>query len=230
MRQKTLAVTLMFGVLAIASIVILLVAFQMKSKRGESSAASVPPAQNGIVASAPSANFPHVDGVISRGEYPHLYRDPQNGMTLSWKIDESRELIYFGLTCPVPGRVAISLEPTGPRMKGGDILIAYVKDGQVYAQDAYADQLTSHSPDRDLGGTDDILEKAGSSGPQGTTVELVRRLVTADGYDKPIARDQTMRVQLACSEFTNFTGLFGDTWTTIGIQFYTGELRQVPPP
>lgn len=232
MKQKALALTLMLAILVIASTVILIVDFQLKLKGRESNSglASSPRGAVPTSSAAPSA-FPQLDGLISRGEYAYLYRDPQNGMIFYWRIDESKGLIYLGLTSPLQGRVEISLEPTGPRMKGGDILVAYVKEGQVYARDDYADQLTSHSADPVLGGTDDILEKAGTSGPQGTTVELVRQLVTSDGFDKPIRPDvMPMRIQLATTEFANFVGLYGDNWTTIQINFYTGEATQVSPP
>lgn len=229
MRQKVIAFTLMMAILAIASTAILLVDFQLKLK-GREATPSVVSSPNESATSASSPTFPQVDGVISRGEYAYLHT-AENGMTLYWRIEENRGWIYFGLSCSLPGRVEISLEPTGPRMKGGDILVAYVKDGQVYAEDAYADQLTSQRPDLDQGGTNDILAKAGSTGPQGTTVELVRQLVTSDGFDKPIRPGtMPMRVQLACAELMNFIGLYADNWTTIEIDFYTGEAKSVPPP
>ena len=210
MKQKALALTLMLAILVLASTVILIVDFQLKLKGRESnSTLASSPRSEVSTSSSTSSAFPQVDGLIGRGEYAYLYRDPQNGMILYWRIDEGKGLIYFGLTSPLQGRVDISLEPTGPRMKGGDMLIAYVKEGQIYARDDYADQLTSHTPDPDLGGTDDILEKAGTSGPQGTTIELVRQLVTSDGFDKPIRPDtMPMRIQLATAEFANFVGLY----------------------
>ena len=216
----------MLAILVIASTAILLVDFQLKLKGREENADLI----SSSPGSATTSPLPRIDGTISRSEYEHLYRDPDSSVELFWRIDESRGWIYFGLRCPLQGRVAISLEPTGPRMKGGDILVAYVKEDQINAQDAYADQLTNQTPDLDLGGTDDILEKAGSLGPQGTTVELVRPLATSDGFDKPITQDK-MRIQLACSELANFIGLYADSWSTIEINFYTGEPpAKVPAP
>ncbi len=211
--MRLLAFGLVLIVLLAASTVILLVDFRLKENRTASSrAASV---------STPSPLFPQVDGQISRGEYDYLYRDP-NGLTLYWKIDQTQKLIYLGLRSPVAGRVSISLEPTGPGMKGGDLLIGFVKDGQVEALDGYADKATGYTPDIELaGGRNDILAKAGSSRPEGTILELVRKLDTGDPFDKPIVSGK-MRVQLGFSEITNFVGLYGDKWITLEVEFFTG--------
>jgi len=223
-----LTLTLVLALLGTASTVLLLVDFQLKLKAREVASGSM--SSSFEVGTSPSStSSSQVDGIIRRGEYAYLYRDLQNDLDLYWRIDESQGLIYLGMTCTLRGRMAISFEPTGPRMKGGDILVAYVKDGQVEAQDAYADQLTSQRADRDLGGTDDILEKAGSQDPQRTTIELVRKLDTKDGFDKPITRN-TMRIQTACSDLPNFVGLYADTWTTIQVDFYKGTTDPASPP
>lgn len=220
MRPKALALSLVLIILIAASTAILLVDFQLKE--GKSSASPT--------ASLAAPTFPQVDGQISRGEYDHLYRD-LSGLILYWKIDQDKKLIYLGLKSPVQGRVALSLEPTGPGMRGGDILVGFVKDGQVEAQDGYADKATGYTPDSELaGGKDDILSKAGSSSrSEGTTIELVRALDTGDSFDKPIRPDK-MRVQLSYSEIANFIGLYGDRWVTISVDFYTGIVEPASPP
>jgi hypothetical protein len=225
MRRNTSALSLVLTILVLASAVILMVNFQLRERssrpmgEGKTSPGEV---------AAPFQAIPQVDGRISEGEYVYRYRDPKIAMELYWTIDEREGLIYLGLRGPTPGWVAISLAPTGLRMKGGDILIGYVKDGQVHLRDDYADQLTSHASDEELGGTNDILEGAGSSGPQGTTIELVRHLATNDAYDKPIEAGM-MRIQLAYSEFTNFIGFHDENWSRIEVDFHTGRIEPLSP-
>jgi len=221
MRSNTAALALVLTILLLASAVILMVSFQLKES-GSNPTAEAPQGE------VPSKSLPQVDGRIGEGEYAYHYRDPKIAMDLYWTIDERKGLIYLGLRGPAPGWVAISLSPTGLRMKGGDILIGYVKEGQVYLRDDYADQLTSHASDEELGGTDDILEGAGSSGPEGTTIELVRRLITPDAYDKPIEAGM-MRIQLAYSEFANFIGFHDENWSRIEVDFYKGRVEPLSP-
>jgi len=225
MQRKVWAWTLMLAVLVTAGAMIFITDFGLKQRK--SSEARIATQQESATPSSPK--LPRVDGVISPAEYAHHYRDPKISLDLYWTIDEGEGVIYLGLKSPLSGWVAISIAPTGPRMKGGDVLIGYVKEGRVYTRDDYAD-VVSHMSDRDLGGTDDILEKAGSLGPQGTTIELKRFLATQDrAYDKEIRPGMT-RVQLAYSECANFDCFHDENWSIIDVDFFTGEVRRVSSP
>lgn len=173
---------------------------------------------------------PQVDGRIDLNEYAHVYHDAEIDLWLYWTIDEEAGVIYLGLKSPASGWVAIAFAPTGPRMKGGDILIGYVdEDGKVFARDDYAHEVVSHTADTELGeGTDNILAKAGSHTPAGGTIlELVRPLTASDPYDKAIVPGR-MRVQLAYSEVADFEG-YHTARALLEIDFFTGEVVASPP-
>jgi len=114
-------------------------------------------------------------------------------------------LIYLGLKSPAPGWVAISFAPTGPRMKGGDILIGYVDEGgAVRVRDDYAHEVVSHAADAELGeGADDIRAAAVQPG--------------------------LMRVQLAYSEVADFES-YHTARAQLEVDFFTGEVKPVPLP
>lgn len=237
MRERIVALGLILTVSAIAAVVLLTVDFQLKQKRFVTAnpPASSPPPQAPAERGEGEGELPEVpqrpilDGRISNGEYQYSYFDTQIHASLYWTIDEEAGVIYLGLVSPAPGWVALSLAPTGPRMKGGDILIGYVKDGQVFVRDDYAHEVVSHTADTELSpeGSDNILEKAGSSGPSGTVIEVVRPLEASDAYDKPISQDR-MRAQLAYSEVADFSS-YHVARTAIEINFYTGEVSPAPP-
>ncbi|NIT76982.1 MAG: hypothetical protein GWO44_08690, partial [Thermoplasmata archaeon] len=117
-------------------------------------------------APAPSGGNPALDGQIGEGEYAHRYHDEATGVTVHWTI--LGEEIYFGLRSQTNGWVALSLSPGGPLMGGGDIIIGCVSAGELNIQDNYADGPTIHKADVELGGSDDILEAAGSEDQGGT--------------------------------------------------------------
>lgn len=143
-----------------------------------------------------------LDGRIDEDEYARSYRDETTGMTLYWTI--VGEEIFIGLRCPDRGWVAVGLGGEGPMMKGADILIAYVDATGVHVQDNYGDDAMTHVADGELGGSDDISERAGSEGEGGTVVELRRALDTGDEYDQAMTKGE-MRVLLAHADADDFT-------------------------
>jgi len=236
MRERIVALGLILTVSAIAAVVLLSVNFRLKERRFEPPTASVPsppPPASAELGEAEDESpeppqEPVLDGRISNGEYQYSYFDAQIHASLYWTIDEEAGVIYFGLVSPASGWIALSLAPTGPRMKGGDIVIGYVKDGQAFVRDDYAHEVVSHTADVELSqeGSDNILASAGSSGPSGTVIELVRPLVASDAYDKPISPD-LMRAQIAYSEVADFES-YHVARAAIEINFYTGEVIPAP--
>ncbi len=150
-----------------------------------------------------------VDGVIVKGEYANALQPPQLDMELFWTIRGDR--LYVGLRAPTQGWVAIAFNPEGPLMKGADIVIGFVKEGQLYLQDNYADTPASHQGDEKLGGRDDLLEEAGSEDDTGTTIEFSRALDTKDSYDKPIRPGESMTLLLAYATADDFTSYHSKT-------------------
>lgn len=246
MRERIVALGLILTVSAIAAVVLLTVNFQLKQKRLVTSNPPAPspspqaqaPAERGEGQGKGEGKGegelpevlqrPVLDGRISDGEYQYSYFDPEIHASLYWTIDEGAGVIYLGLVSPASGWIALSLAPTGPRMKGGDIVIGYVKEGQVFVRDDYAHEVVSHKADTELSpeGSDNIVEKAGSSGPFGTVIEVVRPLEASDAYDKPISPD-LMRAQLAYSEVADFSS-YHVARVALEINFYTGEVIPAP--
>jgi hypothetical protein len=63
-------------------------------------------------------------------------------------------------------------------MKDADFVIAYVDQTGLHLEDSFGVDFVAHAPDTELGGRDDILEKAGSEQEGSTVVEFRRRLDT----------------------------------------------------
>jgi hypothetical protein len=158
------------------------------------------------VASAQKA-LPKVDGIISPNEYEHHYHSDQVNIDLYWTID--RDQIFFGLHSTAQGWLAMGLDPDGPAMKGADIVFGYFQDGKAVINDEYAPTISSHVRDIDLGGTDDLFQRAGSRDPQGTTIEWVRKLLTGDRFDRSITAGNHL-VMFAFSDTDDPTGYHGE--------------------
>lgn len=173
-------------------------------------------------ASHSAASPTTIDGVIKEGEYAHTLQDETTGMALYWSIVGDK--IYFGLHSPGQGWLALGLAPDGPAMKGADILIGYVKDGQAVMQDEFADTPYSHKADTDVGGSNDIISFAGSEDESATTLEFEHLLVTGDEHDKPIVKGK-MFVMLAYADKADWTSYHGKKRTTIQIDFFAPEGR-----
>jgi hypothetical protein len=170
--------------------------------------------------STTDASPPTIDGMIMKGEYAHTLHDETTGMDLSWSVVGDK--IYFGLHSPGQGWLALGLAPDGPAMKGADIFIGYIKDGQAIMQDEFADTPYSHKPDTDAGGSSDIISFAGSQDESGTTLEFERLLVTGDAHDKPIVQGK-MFVILAYSDKADFTSYHGKHRNTVQVDFFAPE-------
>ncbi len=163
-----------------------------------------------------SQALPKVDGVIEDDEYEnHLHVDQVN-MDLYWTIYKDK--IYFGLRSAGSGWLALGLDPSGTGMKGADIVFGYVQDGQATIVDEYAPSLSSHVADIDLGGNDDLLQRAGREDGNGTTIEWVRRLLTGDIKDRSITAGRHV-VMLAYSNSDDPTGYHGQAGKQRAIVF-----------
>jgi hypothetical protein len=159
--------------------------------------------------------LPKVDGVIEEGEYEQHLRIDQVNMDLYWTI--ANDKIYFGLRSAAKGWLALGLDPT-QGMKGADIIFGFVKDDQATVLDEYAPSISSHVPDTDLGGQDDLLQRAGREDSQGTTIEWVRRLLTGDLKDRSITAGRHV-VMLAYSPSDDPTGYHGQAGKQRAIVF-----------
>ena len=221
MNRSALSISIAFLLAGLAGGLLLVADLWIKNapsaaiSEGGPSAPSQSPA---AVSGGKPASPPAVDGVIAEGEYAQVLQDEETGISLYWSIAEDK--IYIGLRSPGSGWLAVGFSPEGPMMKGADILIGYVKDGQAFARDHYADGQVAHRHDEELGGTDDIEKFAGSEDESGTTLELVRPLKTGDAYDKPIEPGE-VKVLLAYSDSDDWTS-YHKKRTVVTVDFFAG--------
>lgn len=219
MRQSTLSVSIAFLLAGLIGGLVLVTDLWMKNApsatvataaRGGTASSAIP------MGSGQAASPPTLDGTIAEGEYANVLHDEVTGMSLYWSIVGGK--LYLGLKSPGHGWTAVGFDPDGPMMKGADILMGFVKDGEVAVEDHYADGQVTHKHDDELGGTDDIEESAGSEDESGTALEFVRPLRTDDEYDKPI-RPGEMFVMLAYADSDDWTS-YHKKRNTVAVDFF----------
>jgi len=119
-------------------------------------------------------------------------------MEISWKND--REYLYMALNGTAKGWLAIGFEPR-EWMKNADMILGYVQGGKAVVLDEYCTgNYGPHIEDTMLGGTDDILESAGSKTAGRTVIEFKRKLDTGDRFDKALSPGQAISVIWASSQ------------------------------
>lgn len=145
-----------------------------------------------------------LDGQIEPGEYARSYLDAATAVELHWSI--IGEEIFIALRCPGHGWVALGWgEPDQVQMmKDADFVLAYVDQAGLHIEDSFGVDFVAHAPDVELGGRNDIVEKAGSEQGGSTVVEFRRRLDTNDMYDRPI-HPGSLTVLFAHADEDDFT-------------------------
>ena len=136
-----------------------------------------------------------VDGVVSPGEYSISVEAA--GVTLYVRI-EGDDLVG-ALVARTDGWVSVGFDPEDA-MAGANYVYGYVTDGQAVVHDMFGTRPSgrdSHPLDTALGGTDDILEQAGSYSDGVTTIEFRIPLDSGDPYDKPLEPGGSYAVLLA---------------------------------
>ncbi len=121
-----------------------------------------------------------------------------------WKIEG--DSLNIVLSAVSEGWIGLAFNP-GFMMKKADLIIAYVKDGNVFIRDDYAKSAFHHSSDTELEGTEDITLISGNEENGVTTVNFTRPLVSNDEYDfNPIAGEE-VTVMLAFGETDDFESI-----------------------
>lgn len=116
------------------------------------------------------------------------------GMDLSWKVEG--EWLNVSVSAPTTGWVAVGFDPTG-KMKDANIIIGYMKDGDLYIQDDYGSAPTRHQADGNIGGSLDISEPDGSESNGKTEISFRIELDTGDKKDRPLKPGNSYKVILA---------------------------------
>ncbi len=144
---------------------------------------------------------PAIDGTVDMDEYMHATSDSTTGITVSWTNTE--DTIYVALESPGTGYVAIGFDPD-TAMSGANFIFGYVTSMGTSARDEYGTSLFGHGADTANGGTDDIIEYAGTE-TDGTTFEFSIPLDSGDSMDKALTPGSSYKCLLAYSNSDNFT-------------------------
>ncbi len=170
-------------------------------------------------------------------EFKFSYTDPDLKMELHWTIDD--DFIYIGLMAPTKGWVGIGWrnglipEEQEEGMKDVDMYMGYVTGGQLSMLDTYGQtptdpptpdtQITMTINGKDVPGTDDILERAGSEDSSGTTIEFQRKLNTLDHADNPVPAQGEVYLAYGPNNADDFTTYHGSSRSEAIVNFVTGK-------
>jgi PKD repeat protein len=137
---------------------------------------------------------PTIDGTVEAGEYPHSMRHSATGIVIHWYNDNND--IIVGMISPGNGWVTVGFDP-GFAMSDANFIFGYVSGGEAHMSDQYGTGSFSHSPDTSVGGTDDIVEFAGSETSGETIIEFKIPLDSGDTKDKTLNPSSSYKVLVA---------------------------------
>jgi len=155
-----------------------------------------------------------VDGSVGGNEYKGSYHETTTGMTVYFEQDGTN--MYIALESNSTGWLGIGFGPTNTGMDEANMLIGYVEDssGTLVLNDEFG-QGWAHPSDISLGGTDNIVSKAGTQNAGKTIIEFTFPLATSDAYDYNLAQGSTYGFFLAYNQnkddLTSFHTAFSPT-------------------
>lgn len=167
-----------------------------------------------------------VDGTIGANEYKGFYSETATGMTIHWEHDGIN--IYVALESPGTGWVGIVFGLSGVGMKDGNVIIGYVDaSGEIFLEDNFGTGPVSHKADISLGGSDNIVSKAGSEVGGKTIIEFVFPLDSGDQYDQSFSPGGTYGFDVAYQQTADDVIAY-HTKHSASIDFYM-EAPGAPP-
>ncbi len=138
------------------------------------------------------------EGSLNTGNYKTA---EVKGIVFNWEIiDENIKII---LTAPTTGWVAVGFNPSR-MMKDANILIGYVKNGEVFMEDHFGSGNTKHKADIDLDGTEDITVLGGSEEDDKTTLHFSIPLHSWDSTDRKLEEGEEYKVIFAYGKKDDF--------------------------
>jgi len=132
------------------------------------------------------------DGIVDVGEYAHTTTIVD--VDVHWTNDQS--VLRVGLESPGTGYVAIGFDPED-RMEGANFIIGYVQEGEVFIRDDIGTGPTSHAPDTERAGRDNVLSAGGAEWADHTVIEFVIPLDSGDEQDKALEPGSTVEILIA---------------------------------
>nr|WP_320012963.1 DOMON domain-containing protein [uncultured Desulfobulbus sp.] len=120
-------------------------------------------------------------GSLYAGAYQHSLTIDK--MSFDWSI--TGDTLAVKIMAPTQGWVGIGFNPSD-MMKDANIIIGYVKDGEVKISDDFGTGVTSHAPDERKGGTSNVTLVGGAEEGNSTTLEFTLPLNSGDSKDGQI--------------------------------------------
>lgn len=112
------------------------------------------------------------------------------------RIEVVEDTLQVALSAETTGWISIGFDPSR-MMADANIIIAYVKDGELHIADDYGTGPMSHDRDTAHGGTHDIVAATGREEEGVTAVEFTIPLDSGDDMDKPLVPGNTYLVLVA---------------------------------
>jgi len=131
-------------------------------------------------------------GTLYAGKYQHSVAIDK--MSFDWSV--TGDTLAVKIAAPTTGWVGIGFNPSD-MMKDANIIIGYVKDGQVTISDDFGVGVTAHAPDEVKGGTSNVTVVGGSEAGNTTTLEFTIPLKSGDDKDGAIDPNADTKVMFA---------------------------------
>jgi len=174
-----------------------------------------------------SSRLPLIDGVVTEGEYAHMYHDELIGMMLRWEA--VGEVMYIGMVAPGTGWVGLNFMPMDGTIHG-DTVIGYV-DGET--QDTFmSDQVAPgdahfpHFDDRQHGGETSFIEISGSEINGVTIIEFSRALMTGESTDVPFMDMGLMTMISFHPTADDYVSYHSEWYNVVTINYISGAVGE----
>lgn len=145
-----------------------------------------------VTAAVMFAFFVSMVSVAQSAEYQHSLTADK--MTFDWSVEA--DTLAVKLSAPTTGWVAVGFNPSA-KMKDANIVIGYVKKGQVKIVDDFGTAATQHKSDTKIGGAENVTVVGGSEEGDVTTIEFTIPLNSGDEKDGVIDPNGDTTVILA---------------------------------
>ncbi len=124
---------------------------------------------------------------------------------MEWIIEDN--IITVTASAPTTGWIAVGFDPSAA-MKDANIIIGYVRDGELFISDDFGNGHISHAPDTELGGTSDVTGLTGTEQNGTTMISFSIPLDSEDQYDTTLIQGSTHKIIIAYgpAEADNFQG------------------------
>jgi len=141
-------------------------------------------------------------GSIDPPDTTGFYSTSAAGVTLKYKVDNTD--LHCIISSSSTGWVAVGFNP-GSMMQNANYIIGYAQGNNAFIRDEWGTGTTTHEPDIDLGGTDNVALISGSEIAGETRIEFKIPLDSGDQYDQHLAINETYPIILARGGSDDFT-------------------------